>query len=172
MSLLAALWAGALAWALARRFSGAPSPLVRQEQVAVRQLLLGGGRASQRRRDSFQVWLSQAGAAVTPAQFCLVSAGVGAVAFALLLAIARTAVVAALPAAACAAVPYSYWSGQRRNQAAARSAAWPDALRFLVGALGAGIATLHDGLGGAGPVGAGAVAGPDGPLRPGGGPPG
>ena len=74
------------------------------------------------------------------------SAGVGAVSFALLLAIAQTAVVAALPAGACAAVPYSYWSAQRRKQAAARSAAWPDALRFLVGALGAGIATLHDGL--------------------------
>ena len=146
MSLLAALCTGAWAWAMARRLTGAPSALGSPERVAMRQLLLGGGRAGRRRRDSFQVWLSQAGAAVTPAQFWLVSAGVGAVAFALLLAIAQTAVVAALPAGACAAVPYSYWSAQRRKQAAARSAAWPDALRFLVGALGAGIATLHDGL--------------------------
>jgi tight adherence protein B len=83
---------------------------------------------------------------VTPTQFCVVSAGVGTVAFVLLLAISRTVVVAALPAAAATAVPYSYWSAQRRKQAAARSAAWPDALRYLVGALGAGITTLHDGL--------------------------
>jgi Flp pilus assembly protein TadB len=76
-----------------------------------------------------------------------VSAGVGAAAFVVLLAISHTAVVAALPASACAAVPYSYWSAQRRKQAMARSAAWPDALRYLVGALGVGISTLHDGLG-------------------------
>jgi tight adherence protein B len=117
-----------------------------QERAAVRQLLLGGGRANRRGPGNFQVWLSQTGAAVTPTQFWVVSGGVGAVAFALLLAISQTAVVAALPAGACVAVPYSYWSAQRRKQAAARSAAWPDALRFLVGALGAGIATLHDGL--------------------------
>ena len=146
MTLLAAVLFGALAWAVARRLTGGRAVMDGQERAAMRALLLGGGRAKRRRRGSFQVWLSQAGAAVTPTQFWVVSGGVGAVAFMVLLAISRTAVVSALPAAGCAAVPYSYWSAQRRRQAAARSGAWPDALRYLVGALGAGIATLHDGL--------------------------
>jgi Flp pilus assembly protein TadB len=90
--------------------------------------------------------LSQAGAAVTPSQFWAVSVGFGAVTFLVLLAIARAPIVAALPAAGAVGVPYSYWAAQRRKMAEARSGAWPDALRYLVGVLGAGIATLHDGL--------------------------
>ncbi|MGO9660235.1 MAG: type II secretion system F family protein [Acidimicrobiales bacterium] len=146
MKLLAAVMLGALAWAMARQLSVGGTGVGAQERAALRQLLFGGGRVSRRSRASFQVWLSQAGAAVTPTQFWVVSAGVGAVAFMVLLAITRTTVVSALPAGGCAAVPYSYWSAQRRKQAAARCGAWPDALRYLVGALGAGIATLHDGL--------------------------
>ena len=94
----------------------------------------------------FQGWLSQAGAAVTPTQFWAVSAGVGLTTFVLLMAVSRTPVVAALPALGAAAAPYGYWSVQRRKQAVARSAAWPDGLRYLVGVLGAGISTLHDAL--------------------------
>jgi tight adherence protein B len=146
VKLLAAVMLGALAWVTARQLSGGRTGVGAQERAALRQLLIGGGRARRRSRASFQVWLSQAGAAVTPTQFWVVSAGVGAAAFIVLLAISRTAVVSALPAGACAAVPYSYWSAQRRKQGAARCGAWPDALRYLVGALGAGIATLHDGL--------------------------
>jgi tight adherence protein B len=120
------------------------------------------GHAKYRRksqRENFQVWLSQAGAAVTPGQFWAVSAGVGAVGFIVLLAVSGTLVVSALPALALAATPYAYWSAQRRKQAAARSAAWPDALRYLVGVLGAGVATLHDALEEL------AISGPE-PLRP------
>jgi tight adherence protein B len=92
------------------------------------------------------VWLSQAGAAVTPAQFVAVSGAVGAIAFAVLMAASRTPVTSLPPAVAAAASPYLYWSAARRQQAAARSAAWPDAVRYLVGVLGPGIATLHDAL--------------------------
>jgi Flp pilus assembly protein TadB len=145
VTLIAAICLGACAWSVARRFvSGTP-------EVGLNQ----GGRWNWRHlernlrrqgKPSFQVWLSQAGAAVTPGQFWAVSAGMGAVGFVVLFAISRTAVVAALPAIATVAVPYSYWSAQRRKQWAARSAAWPDALRYLVGVLGAGISTLHDAL--------------------------
>jgi Flp pilus assembly protein TadB len=144
VSLLAAMLVGACAWAIARRVfgEGGPSnPLARHGERSGR---VERGRKSD--RSGFQVWLSQAGAAVTPRQFWAVSGGVGAAAFLLFVAISRTVVVSALLALAVAATPYAYWSGQRRTQAAARSAAWPDALRFMVGALGAGIATLHDAL--------------------------
>jgi Flp pilus assembly protein TadB len=142
VNLVAAIFLGALAWTVGRWLTAGGAGVGDQEREAMRRLLSG----SRGDRAGFQVWLSQAGAAVTPAQFWAVSAGVGAMGFILVLAISRTAVVSALPAAAAAAVPYSYWSAQRRKQAAARSEAWPDALRYLVGALGAGITTLHDGL--------------------------
>jgi Flp pilus assembly protein TadB len=142
VSLLAAICVGAFAWAVARRIvSGTP---VRGQQGRSSSVVVAARQRAGRTR--FQTWLSQAGAAVTPGQFWAVSAGVGACTFIILLAISRAPVVAALPAAAAWASPYAYWSAQRRNQAAARSAAWPDALRYLVGVLGAGIATLHDAL--------------------------
>ena len=148
MSLFAALCAGAWVWVLARRlFNPQEEP---SEVLAPGTVPATVGRLSgfARRGDGAgsQAWLAQAGAAVTPGQFWAVSAGLGAVCFLVLLALSRALAVSALPAVACGAAPYAYWSGQRRKRAAARSAAWPDALRYLVGALGAGIATLHDGL--------------------------
>jgi tight adherence protein B len=140
VSLLAAILLGACAWVVTRRLLGGE---------AARTGHSPGAKAERRKRvpwEGFQVWLSQAGAAVTPRQFWAVSAGVGGFGFVVLLAISGTVVVAALPAVALAATPYAYWSAQRRKQAAARSAAWPDALRYLVGVLGAGVATLHDAL--------------------------
>ncbi len=144
MSLVAALLLGALTWILVRRLVGGKAP--REGAPAGRFSLSRAVGGRPKHRKSFQVWLSQAGAAVTPGQFWAVSAGVGAITFVVLLALSGTVVVSALPAAALAATPFAYWSAQRRKQAAARCAAWPDALRYLVGVLGAGVSTLHDAL--------------------------
>jgi Flp pilus assembly protein TadB len=143
MSLLAALSLGACVWALARlAFGDAVLP-----HGLFSGLKLSRGRGPVRAgRPPFQVWLSQAGAAVTTRQFLAASTGLACVVFGALLAVSRTPVVAALPAVSAGAAPYAYWSSERRKHAAARSAAWPDALRYLVGVLGAGLATLHDGL--------------------------
>ena len=73
------------------------------------------GPAGRGGRLSRQVWLSQAGAAVTPAQFWAVSAGLAAVAFVVLFAVDRAAVVAVVPAVGVGAVPYGYWAAQRRR---------------------------------------------------------
>ena len=67
-------------------------------------------------------------------------------AFVLLLAVSHAPVICLLPAGAAAATPYAYWSSARRKQALARSSAWPDAVRYLVGVIGAGVSTLHDAL--------------------------
>ncbi len=144
MSLLAALLVGAFAWAVARGALGGGA--WRHDRRTGRSAMRRVVHRKKSRQERFQVWLSQAGAAVTPGQFWAVSAGVGVVAFVILLAISGTLVVSGLPAMALAATPYAYWSAQRRQQAAARSAAWPDALRYLVGVLGVGVATLHDAL--------------------------
>jgi Flp pilus assembly protein TadB len=143
VNLVAALLLGACVWAVSRQVIGGGAP---RTGTGHRFRKRTSESQSGRDRPSFQVWLSQAGAAVTPHQFWAVSAGVGVAAFISLLAISGTFVVSVLPAAALAATPYAYWSAQRRKQAAARSAAWPDALRYLVGVLGAGVATLHDAL--------------------------
>jgi tight adherence protein B len=101
-----------------------------------------------------QVWLSQAGAAVTSGQFVAVSIGAGIVVGAILLAISRTAIVALIGLVAGGCSPYAYWSGHRRQVTAARAMAWPDALRCVIGALASGTSTLHASLvdlAGAGP---------------------
>lgn len=99
-----------------------------------------------RPRPSRQVWLSQAGAAVTPGQFWATCVGIGVVAFAALYALDSTLVVALVPAVGIGAVPYLYWSAQRRKRANARVEAWPDGIRQVAGSLNAGIATLHEAL--------------------------
>lgn len=140
MRLVAALVAGAAVWLAAETLAGrglrAPG---------------AGGRPSRRRFRSIgsrsrQVWLSQAGAAVTPRQFWAVSVGLAAACFVALYAIDQTVVVAAVPALAAGALPYAYWSTQRRQRANARFEAWPDALRHVIGRLQSGISTLHEAL--------------------------
>jgi Flp pilus assembly protein TadB len=138
---LAAVAFGALVWTVARLAMRRPV-LVSRAGVLPPTLPRRAGALPLR----FQVWLSQAGAAVTPGQFVTVSAGLAGAVFLLLLAISRTPIVAALPAVGAGAAPYAYWSAHRRRLAVKRSGAWPDALRYLVGVLGAGLATLHDAL--------------------------
>jgi Flp pilus assembly protein TadB len=103
-------------------------------------------RVGANRRPSRQIWLSQAGAAVTPGQFWTVSAALGVVTFLAVLVLDRTPVVALMPALAAATAPLGYWSGQRRKRTAARLAAWPEALRQVSGRLQSGISTLHEAL--------------------------
>lgn len=147
MTALAALMAGLAVWLAAETVAGRPLQWHRRDPIRARW------------RVSRQVWLSQAGAAVSPAQFWAVSTGLAAVAFVILLAVDRAVIVAAVPAAGMGAVPYGYWAAQRRRQAGARAEAWPDALRHVGGALGAGISTLHDALVEL------SISGPE-PLRP------
>lgn len=135
MIVLAAICAAGCVWLAAETFAGRPPSWPRRSQPR-----------RHRQTVSRQVWLSQAGATVTPTQFWAVSAALAAVVYLLLFALDRTVIVAALPALGVGAVPYAYWSAQRRRRAAARLEAWPDALRHVSGALKAGIATLHEAL--------------------------
>jgi tight adherence protein B len=139
---LAAVWTAILA------ATGRPVPLVRRSRDAE-------GRP---RRLDRQIWLSQAGASVTPRQFLGVSAATGLVAFLGCYALSRTEVVSLIPAVAASLVPYGYWASERRKRSAAQVRAWPEALRHLLAGLQRGL-TLHQGLEEL------AVSGPQ-PLRP------
>jgi tight adherence protein B len=135
VNVLAGLFAAGAVWLAAEAVAG--RPLAWTRRAGGRRRRGGPGR---------QVWLSQAGAAVTPLQFWVVSAGLGGLAFLVLFALDRSTVVSLVPAVAVGAVPYGYWGSQRRRRANARAEAWPDGLRQVTGALAAGIATLHEAL--------------------------
>ena len=132
MRLLAAVTVGLFVWAGMEALAGRTVHLKRT--------------AGRRRRAARQVWLSQAGAAVTPAQFWAVCAATAAMTFVVLYAVDRTVIVALLPALGAGALPYGYWSFERQKRANDRFQAWPDALRLITGGLQAGIATLHEAL--------------------------
>jgi tight adherence protein B len=132
---LAAICAAGAVWLAAEILAGRPP-----------RLALPHRTARTGRRPARQVWLSQAGAAVTPTQFWATSFVLGALAFVILYALDGTVIVALIPALGVGAIPYAYWASQRRKRANARSEAWPDGLRYISGALGAGIATLHEAL--------------------------
>ena len=80
-------------------------------------------------------WLRQAGVGISPRQFASLCAGAGVVTFLGVWTLAGTAPVAVVPALAAAAAPHRLLSRQRRRQARARAAAWPDALRQVVASL-------------------------------------
>lgn len=149
MIAVAAISAAAAVWLAAEAVAGrtrSPAGLLHRVRTSRVGRADAGGPGSRRARPTRQVWLSQAGAAVTPGQFWAVTVGLFAVTFLVLYLVGRTVVVAALPAAGLAAAPYAYWSAQRRRRANARFEAWPDALRHVIGRLESGASTLHDAL--------------------------
>src|SRR5579875_1966761 len=100
------------------------------ESVQGRAHVVLRGRPRPRGRNKRQVWLSQAGAAVTTSQFAAVSFGVGVAIGLAVLVVTRTPVLGLIGLLAGALVPYSYWSARRRQLTSARVLAWPDALRY------------------------------------------
>lgn len=133
MSLLAAIFSALAVFLFAETVQGRRHSLLRR-------------RRAPQVRDKRQIWLSQAGAAVTSAQFAAVSGGVGLVVGLVVLVVTRTPVLGLIGFAGGAVVPYSYWSARRRQLTAARALAWPDALRYVIGALGTGTSALHAAL--------------------------
>ena len=144
MILLGAIIAGAAVW-WAAEVIAAPARPAREERVTMRAARAASSRRAHS-RPSRQVWLSQAGAAVTPLQFWAVCAIVGVTTFLVVGAIDGALAAAVMPGLAAAAIPYGYWSAQRRHRAEARAAAWPEAIREISGRLGAGVSTVHDAL--------------------------
>ena len=87
---------------------------------------------------SRQLWLNQAGVAVTPRQFLTGSVVVGALAFFLLTAVTGTPLVAIVPAAGVAVLPRAYFARRRAAKLQRVQAAWPDGLRDVIASIAAG----------------------------------
>lgn len=85
-----------------------------------------------------QLWLNQAGAAVTPRQFVAGSVAVGAIAFVGIAAVTGAPLVAVVPAAGVAALPRAYFARRRAARLREVQAAWPDGLRDVIASITAG----------------------------------
>lgn len=92
-----------------------------------------------------QLWLNQAGVALTPRQFWAGSIAVGLVAFLLVSAVTGTPLVALVPAAGVAALPAAYFGRRRAAHLQRVQAAWPDGLRDVIASIAAG-RSLSQGL--------------------------
>jgi tight adherence protein B len=92
---------------------------------------------------SMRLWLVQAGATVSPAQFVLASAGVGAVVFALTYFVTGTVLVALVPAGAAALLPRAWYGRRRAARLRELQAAWPDGLRDVGASLASGRSLGH-----------------------------
>ena len=85
-----------------------------------------------------QLWLNQAGVAVTPRQFFAGSIAIGAVAFVVVMAATGAPLVALVPAAGVAALPRAYFARRRAAHLQRVQAAWPDGLRDVIASIAAG----------------------------------
>jgi tight adherence protein B len=85
-----------------------------------------------------QLWLSQAGIALSPIQFWLGSACVGGVVLVGGAFLTGAVLVAIAPAIAASLFPRAYYARRRAERLRAVQAAWPDGLRDLVSSVAAG----------------------------------
>jgi tight adherence protein B len=80
---------------------------------------------------SQQLWLAQAGAALTPLQFWAGSALLGLIALVVGTVVTGTALVAIVPAVAVGSLPRAYYASRRTARLREVQSAWPDGLRDL-----------------------------------------
>jgi tight adherence protein B len=125
LSLAAALCIGVFCYCLAGFVTGHPPRLQRWRRGSP-----GIGAE--------QLWLAQAGLAVTPLQFYAASALAGIAALVACTFVTGTVLVAVVPAVAAASLPRAFYGRRRAARLRAVQAAWPDALRDLLASIAAG----------------------------------
>ena len=90
-----------------------------------------------------QLWLNQAGVAVTPRQFWAGSIAVGIIAFLAVSIVTGAPLVALVPAVGVAALPGAYFARRRAAHLRRVQAAWPDGLRDVIASIAAGRSLSH-----------------------------
>ncbi|MEZ5169933.1 MAG: hypothetical protein R3A49_04205 [Acidimicrobiia bacterium] len=126
MIVLAALSFGTFLFLLVGHLTGNPVSLSRRSARP---------RAEVSRR---QLWLQQAGLAVTVQQFVAGSVTVGLAAFLVVVTVTGTWTVAVAPAVAVALLPRAYFARRRVQRLAEVREAWPDGLRDILASISSG----------------------------------
>jgi tight adherence protein B len=133
MPFLAAVFAGAFVYLVASTLAG-------------RTPRFGGLRSARpSSRTTAHQWLVQTGLDVTPLQFVVGSAAVGALAFWVLAQLTGLPRVAFVPAVALALIPRAYFGRRRTAHMRAVQRAWPDGIRHLIAGIQSGF-TVHQAL--------------------------
>ena len=90
-----------------------------------------------------QLWLHQAGVALTPTQFVAGSALAGLATVVLVTLVTGAPLVGLVPGLAVAALPRAYFARRRETRLREVQAAWPDGLRDLLASVAAGRSLTH-----------------------------
>ena len=90
-----------------------------------------------------QLWLHQAGVALTPTQFVAGSALAGLATVILVTLVTGAPLVGLVPGLAVAALPRAYFARRRETRLREVQAAWPDGLRDLLASVAAGRSLTH-----------------------------
>ena len=125
MILLAAIAVGVFCYCLAGTLAGR-TPRVR------------GWRRPRPAVNAQQLWLTQAGVRLTPAQFWFTSLLLGVAAFIAGWLVTQTPLIALVPGAVAALLPRAFYAQRRATRLRAVQEAWPDGLRDLVASISAG----------------------------------
>lgn len=133
MRIAAALCVGLACFLVAGLPRGRTRGLFAPRRAGVR-----AGRGGQRR-----IWLQQAGATLTPAQFAAGSMLVGVLAFLVLAVLTGAPAVALVPSVALALLPRAYFARRRQRRLREVQEAWPDGLRDVLSSVAAGRSVRH-----------------------------
>lgn len=90
-----------------------------------------------------QLWLQQAGVALTPRQFWAGSFGAGVLSFVFLVLVTGTPTVAVVPAIAIGGFPRAFFARRRSTRLDEVQSAWPDGLRDILASVSAGRPITH-----------------------------
>ncbi len=92
-----------------------------------------------------QIWLTQAGLDLSPAQYWIAIAVFGLVVFGLVSALTSTPIVALAPTLGSVIIPHTFFTRKRSKNLAKTKQAWPDAIREIIASIESN-ASLHGAL--------------------------
>lgn len=102
------------------------------------ELRIGSVRGRRGQVSARQLWLLQAGVRMTPLRFWAGSAAVGVAAFALVVMVTGSAVVASVPGVLMALLPRAFYARRRLERLREVQEAWPDGIHDLIAGISAG----------------------------------
>lgn len=102
------------------------------------ELRLGAVRGRRAQVSAGQLWMVQAGLRIAPSRFWAASAAVGMVAFALVVMVTGSPLVASIPGLLMGLLPRAFFARRRLERLREVQEAWPDGIHDLIAGISAG----------------------------------